>query len=299
MQKIVPNIWCQGNAKEVADYYVSIFPNSKITGKSKYPESAEEGLADFQTEFAGKELTVEVNLNGQDFTLINAGPEFTPNPSISFMVDFNPGEDVDAKEHLKQTYDRLIEGGEAMMPLDKYPFSEYYGWVKDKFGVSWQLIMSEEGDEERQSIIPALLFGSTVQNRAKEALEYYESVFENAKIGTLAPYGEPTGPATAEALMYGDIKIGDQWLVAMDSGVEQDFTFSEGVSLVVNCKDQDEIDYLWSKLSSVPEAEQCGWCKDKFGVSWQIVPENIEELMKKPGAFKTMMDQHKIIISEY
>jgi len=299
MQKIVPNLWCQGNAEEVANYYVSIFPNSKITGGSNYPDSAEEGLADFQLELAGKPLTVDLTLNGQDFTLINAGPEFKPNSSVSFMVDFNPADHGDAKGHLAQIYEKLIDGGEALMPLDKYPFSEYYGWVKDKYGFSWQLILSEESDDERQSIMPSLLFGNGVQNRAKEALEYYQSVFADAKIGTLAPYGEATGPATAESLMYGDIKIGDQWLVAMDSGVEQDFTFNEGISLVVLCKDQDEIDYLWSKLSTVPEAEQCGWCKDKFGVSWQVVPENVEELMKKPGAFKTMMNQHKIVIAEY
>lgn len=152
MQKITPNLWFNGNAREAAEYYVSVFPDGEITGGSTYPASSEEGLADFQKDLAGKDLTVDVRLGGQDFTLINAGPEFT---------------------------------------------------------------------------------------------------------------------------------------------------FTEAVSFAVTCKDQAEIDYFWEKLSAVPEAEQCGWCKDKFGLSWQVVPGNMAELMQKPGAFKTMMRQKKIVIAEY
>lgn len=152
MQKIIPNLWFNGNAREAAEYYVSVFPNSEITGDSKYPVDTEEGLADFQSDLAGQDLTISFTLDGNDFVAINAGPEFK---------------------------------------------------------------------------------------------------------------------------------------------------FNEAVSFQVNCKDQAEIDYFWERLSAVPESEQCVWCKDKFGLSWQIVPENMEELMQKPGAFKTMMNQHKIIVAEY
>ena len=151
-QKIVPNLWFDGNAKEAVDYYVSVFPGSKILSVEHYPKSKEEGLADFQLELAGKPLTVEFELNGQHFTAINAGPEFK---------------------------------------------------------------------------------------------------------------------------------------------------FNEAVSFAVFCKDQEEIDYYWDKLSSVPESEQCGWCKDKYGLSWQIVPENMEELMKKPDAFSKLMEMHKIVIADF
>lgn len=151
-QKIVPNLWFNGNAKEAVDYYVSVFPESKILSVENYPNSTEEGLADFQQNLAGQPLTVEYELNGQRFTAINAGPEFT---------------------------------------------------------------------------------------------------------------------------------------------------FNEAVSFAVFCKDQAEIDYYWEKLSSVPESEQCGWCKDKYGLSWQIVPENMGELMKKPGAFAKLMQMHKIVIAEF
>lgn len=152
MQKIVPNLWFSGNAEEAVDYYVSVFPESSIEKVERYPLTAEEGLADFQQDMAGKVLTIEFMLRGLKFVAINAGPEFS---------------------------------------------------------------------------------------------------------------------------------------------------FSEAVSFQVDCKDQEEIDYFWEKLSAVPESEQCGWCKDKFGLSWQIVPENMGELMAKPGAFKTLMGQHKIVIAEY
>jgi predicted 3-demethylubiquinone-9 3-methyltransferase (glyoxalase superfamily) len=152
MQKITPNLWFNGNAREAAEFYVSVFPDGRIVSTEYYPDSAEEGLADFQLDMAGKPLTVEFEIGGTRYVAINAGPEFT---------------------------------------------------------------------------------------------------------------------------------------------------FSESVSFAVNCKDQAEIDYYWEKLSAVPESEQCGWCKDKFGLSWQIVPENMNELMKKPGAYKTLMNQHKIIVAEY
>ncbi|MFO0781384.1 MAG: VOC family protein [Candidatus Saccharimonadales bacterium] len=298
-QKITPNIWCNGNAKEMADFYVSTFGDGKITHTMYYPTTKEEGLADFQVDLAGKELVIDFEVRGRQFSLINAGDTFKPNPSISFFIDFNPGEDEQAREHLDEMWQKLTDGGNVMMPLDKYPFSEYYGWVEDKFGVSWQLILSNPEGDARQSIVPSLLFSGDNTNRAEEALKYYVSVFENSKLGLLAPYEEDTGPAKKGSLMYGDCLLDGEWVSAMDSGVEMDAPFTEGVSLVVPCKDQAEIDYFWEKLSTVPESEQCGWCKDKFGVSWQIVPANMDELMKKPGAYANMMQMKKLVIADF
>lgn len=151
-QKITPNLWLDGNAREAVDFYVSVFPDGKVLSTEYYPETAEEGLADFQLDMAGKELVVEFEIAGMHFTAINAGPEFK---------------------------------------------------------------------------------------------------------------------------------------------------FSEAISFAIACKDQSEIDYYWEKLSSVPESEQCGWCKDKYGLSWQIVPENMEELMKKPGAYAKMMQMKKLVIEDF
>ena len=151
-QKITPNLWFNGNAKEAVDFYVSVFPNSKVGFTAYYPQSTDEGLADFQKDMAGKVLMIEFELDGQGFAAINAGPEFT---------------------------------------------------------------------------------------------------------------------------------------------------FSEAISFAITCKDQDEIDYYWEKLSNVPEAEQCGWCKDRFGLSWQVVPQNMDELMKRPGAYARMMKMKKLVIEDF
>lgn len=299
MQKITPNLWFDGNAREAAEFYINIFPSSAITGGTSYPNSEEEGLADFQRDLAGKDLTVDFTLADLNFVGINAGPEFKPTPANSFMVNFDPSRMSDAKQQLDQLWSALSDGGEVLMPLDKYDFSEHYGWVKDKYGFSWQLILTDPDGDERPMIIPSLMFGGRVQNRSNEAIDYYVSVFKDSQKGMSYPYEQQIGPATPEALMFAEFTIGGQWFTANDSAVEQDFTFNEAVSYSVICKNQDEIDYLWDRLSNDPQSEQCGWCKDKFGVSWQIVPENMEELMKKPNAFKTMMNQHKIIIADY
>ena len=152
MQKITANLWFDGNAKEAVDYYVSVFPNSKITSTEYYPKTAEEGLADFQQNLAGDVLSIEFELDGVPFVAINAGSEFK---------------------------------------------------------------------------------------------------------------------------------------------------FSEAVSFSISCKDQDEIDYYWEKLSKNPLSEQCGWCKDQYGLSWQVVPENMGELMSKPDAFKKMMQMKKLVIADF
>ena len=298
-QKITPNLWFDGNAKEAVDFYVSLFPGGKITSTMNYPDSKEEGLADFQLDMAGKELVVNFELAGFQFAAINAGPEFKFNPSISFMLNFDPSRDDQAREHLDELWNKLIEDGEALMPLQEYPFSKRYGWVKDRYGLTWQLILTDPAGEPRPFIIPSLMFTGKNTNHAEEAINFYVSIFKNAKPGRLSRYDEDAGPAKAGSLMFGDFNLEGQWFAAMDSGEEHKFTFSEAVSLSVSCKDQTEIDYFWEKLSSVPEFEQCGWCKDKYGVSWQIVPENMGELMKRPGAYARMMHMKKLVIDDF
>lgn len=298
-QKITPNLWFDGNAKEAVDFYVSAFPDSKVAGATYYPKTVEEGLADFQLELAGKVLTVDFEIGSQRFTTINAGPDFTFNPSVSFMVNFDPSQDDQAREHLDALWDKLMDGGEALMPLDAYPFSKHYGWVKDRYGLSWQLILTDPQGEPRPFIIPALMFGGQQTNHAEEAINFYLSTFKDSKQGVIARYAVDTGPAKAGSLMFADFMLANQWFAGMDSGTEQEFTFNEAVSFAVACKDQAEIDYFWEKLSAVSESEQCGWCKDKYGLSWQIVPEAMEELMEKPGAFAKLMEMKKIVIADF
>ena len=295
MQRIVPCLWFDHRAAEAADFYVSVFPDARILDTHNYPT---EGLPDFQKEFAGKPLSIDFELAGHHFIALNAGPDFTVNPSISFMVNFDPSKDTDAGRHLDELWEALSEGGQVHMGLDSYDFSPRYGWVQDRFGVNWQLILTDPDGEERPTIVPSLMFSERVQNRAEEAINYYTGVF-GGRVGFIARYPEQTGPAAEGGVMFGDFDLLGQWFAAMDSAVDQDFTFNCGVSLVVECRDQAEIDRYWDALSAVPDAEQCGWCSDRFGVCWQVVPVNMAELMAKPGAYDKLLEMKKLEIAAF
>jgi len=294
MQKITPNLWFNGNAEEAVDFYISVFPDASIKKISHYPKSKKEGLADFQLDMAGKVLTVDFEIMGFHFTTINAGPEFVPNPSISFFIT------LDSKEKIDQLWGKLIHGGKELMARTKYPFSEYYGWVEDKYHVSWQLILNNPDGEWRPKVMPSLLFTQDKNGKAEEAITFYTSVFKKSKIGQMVHRTEDDEMAKAGTLSFGDYMLEDTWIATMDGGAGHDFTFNEGVSLSISCKDQEEIDYYWGTLTANSGEESvCGWLKDKYGVSWQVVPAHMEELMKKPDAFKIMLQQKKIIITEY
>jgi predicted 3-demethylubiquinone-9 3-methyltransferase (glyoxalase superfamily) len=294
MQRIVPNLWFDRRAKEAADFYISVFGDGKINAESYYPKSAEEGLADFQKDFAGKVLTIDFELSGYRFTAINADTTFIPNPSISFFYT------CDSKEEMDELWKKLSDGGKALMPLNKYPFSEYYGWVQDKFGFSWQVILNNPKGDKRPKIVPSLMFTKDKVGRAEEAMKFYTSVFKDGEISkNLNRYPAGMKPNREDMISFADFTLFGQWFAVMDSGNDdQDFSFSPAISLMVNCEDQAEIDYYWKKLSAVFESEQCGWLEDKYGVSWQIAPANIDELIKLPGAFKRMMNMKKLDIEK-
>jgi len=268
MQKIIPHLWFNTQAKEAAEFYCSVFPDSKITN-STVLKNTPGGDCDLLT----------FSLSGYDFMAISAGPDFTFNASISFILNFDPSADDRAKEHLQELWEKLIAGGSALMPLQEYPFSKMYGWVKDKFGITWQLMLTDPTGEPRPFIIPSLMFAGGNTNKCEDAVEFYVGTFKHTKQGTLARYLEATGPAKEGAVMFTDFMLESQWFAAMDSGVEQQCTFNEAISLLINCDTQEEIDYYWGKLSAVPEAEQCGWLKDKYGVSWQVSPVAMNDML--------------------
>lgn len=294
MQKIVPNLWFDHTAAEAAAFYTTVFPDAVITNTVRYPT---EGLPDFQSDMAGEVLTVEFEIAGYRFVAINAGPEFRPNPSISFMVTF-ASSDPDAAARLDAAWTALGEGGRVLMGLGEYPYSPRYGWVEDRFGVSWQLMLSDAADGAGLTVVPSLLFGGPAQNRADEAMAFYADVFDG-RVGDVSRYPEQTGPAPAGSVQFGPFEIAGQRFAAMDSAVDQPDSFTCGVSLMVECADQAEIDRYWNALSAVPEAEQCGWCADRFGVSWQIVPATMGDLMNAPDAYATMLQMKKIEIAAF
>jgi predicted 3-demethylubiquinone-9 3-methyltransferase (glyoxalase superfamily) len=173
----------------------------------------------------------------------------------------------------------LSEGGTELMPLGEYPFSKRYGWIQDKYGLSWQLMLVEEGATGKK-ITPNMLFTNEACGRAEEAIKYYVEVFDNSAVGTMSRYAPGEAELPKAKINYGAFTLDGGEFSAMDNGFETDFRFNEAFSFIINCKGQSEIDYFWKMLSAVPEAEECGWVKDKFGVSWQIIPTLIHEMMR-------------------
>jgi len=263
MQKIIPHLWYDKEAKEAALFYIGIFEQSKLLN-STVLEGTPSGDAEI----------VNLHLAGQQFAAISAGPYFKFNPSISLMVACSTAEEVDVK------WAALSEGGSELMPLGEYPFSKRYGWIQDRYGLSWQIMLFGEGAIV-QKITPNLLFSNEVCGKAEEAVTYYTSIFKDSKINLISHYGAGEAQSPNAKINFAGFTLNGIEFSAMDNGFDTDFNFNEAFSLIVNCDDQNEIDYFWDKLSAVPEAEQCGWLKDKFGVSWQIVPSNMDEILLK------------------
>ncbi|MBU1725207.1 MAG: VOC family protein, partial [Gammaproteobacteria bacterium] len=234
---------------------------------------------------------VSFELWGQAFMAISAGPYFRFNPSISFIVNFDPlffdsslSPEQGALAALDEVWGKLAEGGKELMPLGEYPFSKRYGWIEDRFGLSWQLILSEPDNDPRPPVVPSLLFVGDNCGKAEQAIHTWLPIFNNSRLGSLMRYGAGQEPDKEGSVMFADFMLENYWFAAMDSAHEHPFAFNEAVSFMVHCDGQREIDHYWGSLSAVPEAEQCGWLKDKYGVSWQIVPAVLDEMMKRGSA---------------
>jgi len=263
MQKIATHLWFDKEAKEATEFYVSIFGNgSKIKNLSKL-DNTPSGSVDMVT----------FELLGREFQAISAGPLFKFNPSVSFLVTCNTKDEVDA------LWEKLAQGGTALMELDAYPFSERFGWMQDKYGLSWQIIYAG-GAGVKQKITPVIMFVGNVCGKAEEAINFWKALFKDAKVDAIMRYGKGEEPDKEGTLKYADFSLFGEEFRAMDSAYEHNFEFNEAISFIVYCNTQDEIDYYWNKLSAMPEAEQCGWLKDKYGFSWQIVPTAMDEMMR-------------------
>lgn len=252
---IYPCLWFDGKAKEAADFYCSVFKDSVITSENQ--------------------IVVTFESYGQKFMCLNGGPEFVINPSVSFFVICDTEEEIDG------IYKKLMESGSELMPLDKYAWSKKYAWVKDKFGVTWQL--SFGGMEQiRQKITPVMMFTGKQCGKAEQAIHFYTSAFKGSDIIGIVKYTKDDNDVEG-TVKHSEFTLGNQAFMAMDSSFMHNFSFNEAVSFVVDCETQEEIDYYWGRLTFCGEEVQCGWLKDKFGVSWQIVPTILSGLMSDPS----------------
>lgn len=263
LQKIVPHLWYDKEAVEAAEFYVSIFPNSRVDYTTLLRDTP-----------SGDTEIVSFELIGYRFNAISAGPLFQFNPSISFVVHCATVEEVEG------LWARLVGGGKVLIPLAPNPFAQRYGWLQDRYGVSWQLATSDAAADELPVLFPSLLFVGKNYGKAEEAVYFYTSVFNNSAIRSIVRYGPGQAPDRDDAVLLADFVLENQRFTLGESRLFHDFSFNGAISFIVNCENQEEIDSYWERLSAVPEAEQCGWLQDRYGVSWQIVPTAMDEMMR-------------------
>lgn len=292
MQKITPFLWFNNDAEDAAKFYISVFNNSGILNITRYNQQS----ADVSGQKAGTAMTVSFNLEGQNFTALNGGPHFKLNEALSFFVY------CESDSKIENIFKKLSEGGKVIFPLDKYDWSPRYAWVIDKFGLSWQLDVDKINNS--QKILPAFLFVNEKLQRVKEVVDYYSAIFPGSKTLMEWPYDKSAGMPEG-TLLFAQFKLADHLFNAMSGPGIHHFDFNEAFSFVVNCNDQDEVDYYWNTLTADGGMEsRCGWLKDKFGVSWQIVPARLIELLGDPDPVKAqkvtsgMLQMKKIIISD-
>lgn len=278
--KIFPCLWYDENAKKAAEFYCSIF-GGKIVSET--------------------EVVVNVDLLGQKIMLLNGGPYFKKNASVSFTVI------VYSEEEAQKFWDMLSVNGDVIMEFSSFPWSKMYGMVKDQYDVTWQILLKEMGNEKDQRIIPNLMFLHQNNGSANEAIDFYTNVFPSSTKGKVLKYGDISGNENDEVgnILHASFEIFGYTLFCMDSSSTHQYNFNEGVSMVVMTDDQEETDNLWTSLITKGGTEsRCGWLKDRFGLSWQIIPKKLIELMGNPHREKAqrvveaMMKMKKIVIAD-
>ena len=253
-QNTLVNLWFKGeDLKKAVDKYTKIFDNSKILRS-----------VNFDTPFDTTADCIEFALGGRVFQAINAEPAFEFNNSFSLVVMCPTQKDLNSK------WEKLISnGGKVVMPLDKYDFAESYGWLVDEFGLSWQVFLDGKMPFDFE-IVPSLLYP---KGKAKEALEFYATVFTDFRINFVDYLDEEKNN-----IIFSCFTINDSDYFTSDNLLGQDLPFNESTSIMIECDTQEEIDYYWDKLSADKDGGQCGWTKDRFGLSWQIIPKYINEV---------------------
>lgn len=272
---ITPCLWFNNQAPEAASMYCTAFKNSKITSQSP--------------------IVTEIDVAGQKFILLDGGPMYKPNASISFYYICE-----DAQE-LELIWDTFSKEGTVIMPLDTYPWSKKYGFITDKFGIAWQFALGKISDVG-QKITPCFLFTGKQYGMADEAIKLYASIFENTTVDGILRYSADELPETEGKIKHAQISFDGQKLMLMESADVSGIAFTEGVSLTVYCDTQEEIDYYWNAFTDSGEESMCGWLKDKFGVSWQIIPTMLGKVMSDPAkagkAAQAFMSMRKLNIEQ-
>jgi predicted 3-demethylubiquinone-9 3-methyltransferase (glyoxalase superfamily) len=267
MSPISTCLWFDAQAEEAARLYMELFGGGGLGRVARYPEAA----ARQAQRPVGSAMTVEFAIANIKAVGLNGGPLFRFSPAFSFFLSCESLEEIDF------FWSRLSSGGAPRMALGKYPWSEKYGWTTDKFGVEWQLILAPGS----QKVAPCFLFTDALYGKGRQALEFYANIFPDSKIEA-----ESLNPKTG-MIAHCAFSLNGQSFRLMEGDGKHGFSFNESMSLVVTCDTQDEIDAYWSRLTvDGGEPSRCGWLKDKFGVSWQVVPANLATYASHPEKFE-------------
>ncbi len=288
-QVIVPCLWFDVQAQAACDFYMGVFGRGRVLASAHYPESIDNPSRMPR----GSVLSVDFEVAGMRFTAINGGPLFAINRCISFFVF------VESAPEANKIFSKLADEGTVLMPIGAYAWSSRYGWVQDRFGVSWQVIVGARPAHE--TIVPCLMFSGPQRGRAEEAMRDYMQLFGEGQVDLLERY--PAGGATEGMIEHARFTLAGQSMVVMDSHEPHELVFNEALSLMVMCEDQSQIDRFWSAMSEEGQAGPCGWLKDRYGLSWQIVPTSISRWMSstdtaaRDRAFAAMLKMGKLDIA--
>lgn len=274
-KSIYPCLTLKGKVAEASAFYIQTFGEGSVVQTSPF--------------------VIQIELSGQKLMLLNDGPSAEPNTSISFMVI------CETELETEKYWSELVKEGKVFMALDTYPWSSKYGWVSDKYGVSWQIYTGSKADTP-QKFCPTLMFTGANAGKAEQALHYYTRLFPNSNIQGIMKYSEGDGDA-ADFIKHAQFNINNFVMMAMDSSADHGVSFNDAISFVVECENQKEIDRYWDDLTANGgKAIACGWLTDQYGISWQIIPKSLGKLMSDPvrgqRAMAAMMKMKKLIIAD-
>lgn len=270
---IFPCIWFDKNAQEAAQFYTTVFEDATILSQNP--------------------MVTIMHINGCQFMLLNGGNTYSPNPAISYYVYCG------SEEMVQNIYAKITEKGKILMALDSYDWSPKYAWVEDEYGVNWQLDVNDSSSE--QKIVPSIMLSNEQFLKTKEIQQFYTSTFVPSEVLLEANY--PAGSSVPEdALLFTQFRIKDMLLNAMSNSQPFEYSFTAGNSFVVECDFQEDIDFYWETLGENGSYQMCGWLTDSYGISWQIVPKILKQLMadenRAPRVIEAFLDMQKFNIQK-
>ncbi len=280
---ITPCLWFDDQAEEAAQFYISAFGKGEILSAMR---------------IGSEVLHVDFTIKGQRLGALNGGSYTRHSSAISLFATLK------SIHELQQVWDAFAADGVVQSPLSVTPWSECYGCIVDKYGITWHVSLGRLSDVGNCAIVPYLLFGGSLSGQAEAAMQRYLTIFPDSHVMGIVHHNSNQG-ALAGTVQHAQFTLGTQVFMASDEPSNVPHSFTEAISFVVHCEDQDQIDFYWEQLTSGGGKESvCGWLKDPFGISWQIDSVELQNIMEgsdaglAAAAFANMLDMRKLVIND-